>query len=1078
MRPSSSRAASRRRLAAYLLPALLLLAALPGTAQAQYFFDGYFGQNKVQYTTFDFEVVQTDHFDVHFYPSERRAALAAAQMAERSYARLSRILNHRFTERKIIVLYASPTDFQQTNTTQVGEGTQGVTDFFRQRNVLYLQGAGAETDHVLTHEMAHQFQFDVFSRGRSGANVQLFAAVAPPLWFMEGMAEYLSLGGISPETALWLRDAVHENQLPTIEQMTFDYRIFPYRYGHALWSYIGERWGEEAVGAILQGSTAAGVEGAIRRALGLSLAQLSQQWRDHVIATYLPEVGTRVSAGQIAAPVLTKERSGGRLHIAPAISPDGSMVAYFSERDGFSVDMYLADVKTGAVIRRLLKPTWSSNYETFRFLNSQAAWSPDGKYLAFTGRGGKYDDLIILEARRNKTVRRIKIKLDGVTTPSWSPDGKRLVFTGYQGGMSDLYVVNVDGTGLQQLTDDPYADLHPDWSPDGRSIAFVTDRGPDTDLKQLKFGHYRIALFDLATGASRVLDHMDSGKNINPIWAPDGKSLAFVSDRSGVSDLFLYDFDTNDIYQLTSLLTGSAGFTPLSPVMSWARQADRIAFMYFEKGEYDVYVLDDPRKTRRAPYRERPADSTRTVVRRVEPRRDTTALAPEVGQGGSIYRGKEGFRRADSLAVRRDTALIGISPLTLARALDSASLALPDTSEFAYQPYRKRYTPDFVAQPTIGFVRDNFGSGLYGSTAISLSDVLGNTRMSFALAINGRINEGYAQAVYADFSKRINWAVSASQIPYFFALPSLIVADEPAQGLNTLRTNTRRLIYRQAAFTSWYPLNRFQRFEFALTGGWIDDDILSIVEVYDRSSGFVVNDPQLRTTQSSSVLIAQPTMAYVFDNTIFGYTGPYRGSRYRFSAGTTLGGWMYSQFLVDIRKYQQLIGPVTFASRLLYYGRVGRDAGQFSIFLGIPDLVRGHTSGSYSRNECSTLANVTAGAGCPASSRLIGEQIAVGNFELRFPLLTPAMKFAPSGFPPIEGTVFYDIGMAWNQGSQLQWEVSPANPNPNIRAPIMAWGVGARVNLFGLMLFRVDWAFPINRPLGDNLVTLSLGPTF
>src|SRR6187401_3315897 len=102
---SSSRAASRR-LRAALLPALLLLAALPGSARAQYYFDGYFGQNKVQYNTFDFQVMQTDHFDVHFYPSERRAALAAAQMAERSYARLSRILNHRFTERKIIVLYA------------------------------------------------------------------------------------------------------------------------------------------------------------------------------------------------------------------------------------------------------------------------------------------------------------------------------------------------------------------------------------------------------------------------------------------------------------------------------------------------------------------------------------------------------------------------------------------------------------------------------------------------------------------------------------------------------------------------------------------------------------------------------------------------------------------------------------------------------------------------------------------------------------------------------------------------------------------------------------------------------------
>jgi len=1073
---SSSRAVSER-LGAALAAAFLLLAALPGSARAQYYFDGYFGQNKVQYSTFDFQVLQTDHFDVHFYPSERTAALAAAQMAERSYARLSRLLNHRFTERKIIVLYASPTDFGQTNTSAVGEGTQGVTDFFRQRNVLYLQGAGAETEHVLTHEMAHQFQFDIFSRGRAGANVQLFASVAPPLWYMEGMAEYLSLGGMSPETAMWLRDAVYENELPTIEQMTYDYRIFPYRYGHALWSYIGERWGEEAVGAILQGSVTGGIEGAIHRTLGLSLAQLSQQWRDHVIATYLPEVGPRVSAQQIATPVLTREKSGGRLHIAPAISPDGSMVAYFSERDGFSVDMYLADVKTGQVIRRLLKPTWSSNYETLRFLNSQAAWSPDGKYLAFAGQRGKYDDLVILEARKNKTVRRIRIKLDGFTTPSWSPDGKRLVFTGYHGGLSDLYVINADGSGLTQLTNDAYADLHPDWSPDGRSIAFVTDRGPDTDLKELRFGHYRIALFDLATGESKVLDHMDSGKNINPIWAPDGKSLAFVSDRGGVSDLYLYDFASNDIYQLTTLLTGSAGFTPLSPVMSWARQADRIAFMYYKKGAFDVYVLDDPRSHKGPPYRPLVPDSARTVVRRVEPSRDTSKVAPEVGQGGSIYRGKEGFRRADSLAVRNDSAAPGLPPLTVARALDSASLALPDTSEFAFQPYRKRYTPDFVAQPTIGFVRDNNGSGLYGSTAISLSDVLGNSRMSFALAINGRIGEGYAQAVYANFAKRINWAVGVTQIPYFFALPSAVVPDQ-ASGLNTLFTNTRRLIYRQGSFTAWYPLSRFKRLEFALTAGWISDDVLALVEVYDAQSGFLVNDPQVKTISSSDVLVAQPTAAYVFDNTIYGYTGPYRGTRYRVSLGTTAGGWMYSQFLADFRRYQQIVGPLTFSSRLLYYGRVGRDANQFSVYLGSPDLVRGHTSGSYSRDECQSLTNVTVASGCVPLARLIGEQIAVGNFELRFPLLTPQMHFAPAGFPPIEGTVFYDIGMAWNKSSDIHWEVDASNPNPNVRAPIMSWGVGARVNLFGLMLFRVDWAFPLNRPGTGSLVTLSLGPTF
>src|SRR4051812_39011369 len=91
--------------------ALLLLLA-PGAARAQYF-----GQNKVQYNKFDFRVLATEHFDVYFYPKERTAAIDLARMAERSYARLSRVLGHQFRERKSIIAYASPTDFQQTNVT-------------------------------------------------------------------------------------------------------------------------------------------------------------------------------------------------------------------------------------------------------------------------------------------------------------------------------------------------------------------------------------------------------------------------------------------------------------------------------------------------------------------------------------------------------------------------------------------------------------------------------------------------------------------------------------------------------------------------------------------------------------------------------------------------------------------------------------------------------------------------------------------------------------------------------------------------------------------------------------------------
>src|SRR5829696_9002473 len=235
----------------HAIPAVLLLCLIaPELAHAQYF-----GRNKVQYSTFDFKVIQTEHFDVYYYERERVAAMDAARMAERGYARLSKVLNHEFRERKPIILYASHSDFQQTNALGgegPSEGTGGVTDFQRNRAVMPFTGSYAEFEHVLQHEMAHQFQYDTWSRGRAGGGLSTIIAINPPLCFPAAMSAYLSVGPIDSETAMWLRDASLEGTLPTIEQMTLDpYKYFPYRFGHALWSYIGERWGDEAVGAIL-----------------------------------------------------------------------------------------------------------------------------------------------------------------------------------------------------------------------------------------------------------------------------------------------------------------------------------------------------------------------------------------------------------------------------------------------------------------------------------------------------------------------------------------------------------------------------------------------------------------------------------------------------------------------------------------------------------------------------------------------------------------------------------------------------------------------------------------------------------
>src|SRR5215510_1782299 len=215
---------------------LILALASPASAQ-------YFGRNKVRYRSFDFQVMRTEHFDIYFYPSEREGVDIAARLAERWYARLSRELNHKLSERQPLVLYASHADFEQTNivTEEINEGTGGFTEPIRRRIVLPLAGPLADTDHVIGHELVHAFQFDMSTGpdsppGRSGID-------RLPLWFIEGMAEYLSIGPVDPNTAMWIRDAARQERLPEIKDLN-NPKYFPYRWGQALWAYIGGRWGD------------------------------------------------------------------------------------------------------------------------------------------------------------------------------------------------------------------------------------------------------------------------------------------------------------------------------------------------------------------------------------------------------------------------------------------------------------------------------------------------------------------------------------------------------------------------------------------------------------------------------------------------------------------------------------------------------------------------------------------------------------------------------------------------------------------------------------------------------------------
>jgi hypothetical protein len=455
--------------------------------------------------------------------------------------------------------------------------------------------------------------------------------------------------------------------------------------------------------------------------------------------------------------------------------------------------------------------------------------------------------------------------------------------------------------------------------------------------------------------------------------------------------------------------------------------------------------------------------------------RDSAAAAtglPAV-PSGSFYRGASGFR--ESAAPSGADGAIQ-APLTVKQLLDSAALALPDTGTFEFRSYSAGLAPDFIAQPSIGYARDNFGRGFFGGAAIQMSDLLGNRRLLMAAQINGRIDEAQALFAYANQARRINWVVGYEQFPLFYFTGSGF-ADDPL-GLPASVVTYTRYVNRRFFVEGHLPLSRFRRIELSVRPSSVNIARQTVVTTFDPLSGGLVGQDVI-TEGLGTDFYVQPSVAVVFDNSVSLWVGPWLGRRSRFEYAPAVGEVRFHQFLADYRRYDRLIGPFILATRTMFYGRFGRDENDFRVSISNPDFLRGYTVGSLRTHECVTDLGGQL-SGCAALDQVIGTRFGLFNAELRFPLFRAlGLGFLPVWLPPIEGAVFYDAGVAWEAGTSLVWSRKPYQNPAFVRQPLTSWGFSIRANLLGFAVFRFDYTNPLSRPEGvSSYWTVSLGPTF
>ena len=652
----------------------------------------------------------------------------------------------------------------------------------------------------------------------------------------------------------------------------------------------------------------------------------------------------------------------------------------------------------------------------------------------------------------------------------------------------DRWIAYIGHHGGTDAVPDPVNPLTGKAEPNGTSIVDVTD-----------------------AAHPKYLHHIpgQEGKNLNPQWAPDGKSLAYISDRTGIAQLFIYDFDAKEHYQITKFIGGVQSLTENRPAISWARQADKIAFTYMDNNDFTIWSLANPRQLKKEPYRDPPkptyvakltasdsanqraAQAAAALQAIAQEQRDKNAAAagtpvaaeaPKDSTNGrrvSVYRGPAGLRASGELPAPGQPG--AQSAVSVAALLDSSALALPNPATFTDEPYKPSLRAESVQRPQIGYAEDNYGRGVFGGTAIIFGDLLGNRMLTTAAAINGRIEEAQVFVDYVSLSRRLSWSAGFQQQPYFF----LGSANQADIGNNQTQISEEidRYIIRSAFFSSIYPRNRFERFEIGASLTNIDKSAEFVSSVADLTSGYSTGYYVDSIKGTGSFDYASPYVAYVSDNALYGPTSPIYGHRYRLEIGSNFGtqGWM--SYTADIRRYDAIVfSYLTLATHLYANVNVGSGESLFPQYLAQPynpGYIRGYDREAYLSSNCGVIGTSTTASSSCSATQLLGSRIAMGSVELRFPLIRRFdLGFLPITMPPVDGEFFYDAGMAW-AGGQSVTLTQPANYDPTtMRYFLRSFGYGVRVNVFNIALLKFDYAIPRDSFNNKGYWNWSIGQSF
>ncbi len=925
-----------------------------------------YGRNKVQVGEQEWWEIQARHFTIYFPEGGEVPAETLLVQTERELLKLSEEFNYMPEEPIPIVLYISPGDFRQTdiNPYEISQAVGGFTEFYKGRVVVPFTGYWSEFRHVVAHEINHAFIFDMLYK-RSLLNI---ITGGTPLWMMEGLAEYTSLGWDAASEAEF-RDMVISNQIVSIDELSRRGDYLVYREGQAIYHFMNERYGKEKLREFVHRinfrsrrdfvSTMESDDSSDERrrsgdpfdaVFGMSSTQFNEKFLEWARETYWSELACGESPSDIANAIY---RDNERImQINSIISSNGRLVAGVEYHQAhFAVTVRSA--LTGEVEDRPFVSGGISD-ASISPMYRICSFSPSADSIAVAVQYVSGNQLIIC-SDGNKV--NLPFELDLIRDPAWSSCGRYIGFVGMENSQLNIYVWDILEQELSQISDDISGE---------RDLSWIDDK--------------ILCAVESVNGETRILEYTLEGESVTvlsdssdiryPISVPDG--ILFLSDMSGFPDLYLLQSSTDEIVRLTALYR-----TIDSP--SWSDSSDILTFVSSDWSGSGVFLAYDITERRvieceHGSYHITTAGTENRLIPEVYPIADST--------GTSENRG-----RPEPRSLTASSELIHEA----AESDDTSTHSIEDEFQCRISPYTPRLTIDYVSAMA---AYDSY-LGISGYTQFILSDILAHHQ----IVINTNLNGGSL----SDVDVAVFYAYLPHRTDYVFGL---------------LRQSNRLLFrfsdghYEEVrdvdlgGFTAArYPFSP----SFSISGS-LEYRHLSRTGTWNSTADL---DEDILSLQAGAVI----------DNALWGSVGPRVGSRLSVVAEyapSISGSASYSTILFDLRNYLWVSQRVTFATRLAGGSSWGPDAQKFFLGGATPHrLLSGKVEtidellGFYS-NHGDLLRGYDYAS-------IQGRRYGIFSAELRVPFVNVLALDAPIPltFRNGRGVLFFDIGSAFDDFSSF-----------------------------------------------------------